>query len=54
MVRQSAAQHRIFRDRSALGGLLGLLGGGGIDDDHKPFERRGVLIIYENLAPNNT
>ena len=41
LVRQSVNRHRIFRDRTRLGGLLGLLGGGGIDDDHKPFERRG-------------
>ena len=41
LVRQSVNRHRIFRDRSRLGGLASLLGGGGIDDDHKPFERRG-------------
>ena len=38
LVRQSVNRHRIFRQRS---GLASLLGGGGIEDDHKPFERRG-------------
>ena len=38
LVRQSVNRHRIFRQRS---GLASLLGGGGIKDDHKPFERRG-------------
>ena len=42
LVRQSVNRHRIFRDMSRLGGLASLLGGGGgIDDDHKPFEKRG-------------
>ena len=46
LVRQSVNRHRIFRDRTRLGGLLGLLGGGGIDDDHKPFERRGKKMNH--------
>ena len=49
LVRQSVNRHRIFRQRS---GLASLLGGGGIEDDHKPFERRGndsPSIILENI-----
>ena len=49
LVRQSVNRHRIFRDRSRLGGLASLLGGGGIDDDHKPFERRGNCSAPHNL-----
>ena len=49
LVRQSVNRHRIFRDRSRLGGLASLLGGGGIDDDHKPFERRGNDSASYNL-----
>ena len=49
LVRQSVNRHRIFRQRS---GLASLLGGGGIEDDHKPFERRGndsPSIILDNV-----
>ena len=46
LVRQSVNRHRIFRDMSRLGGLASLLGGGGgIDDDHKPFEKRGKRFL---------
>ena len=51
LVRQSVNRHRIFRDRSRLGGLASLLGGGGgIDDDHKPFEKRGKNSSICNLC----
>ena len=46
LVRQSVNRHRIFRQRS---GLASLLGGGGIEDDHKPFERRGNDSASYNL-----
>ena len=46
LVRQSVNRHRIFRQRS---GLASLLGGGGIEDDHKPFERRGNDYPSYNL-----
>jgi len=48
LVRQSVNRHRIFRQRS---GLASLLGGGGIEDDHKPFERRGVPILHIISSP---
>ena len=40
--------HRIFRPKSALNALFG---GSGIDDDHKPFERRGVPILHIIASP---
>ena len=41
---------RIFRTKSGLAGLLGGLGNS-IDDDHKPFEQRGVPIIHVIASP---
>ena len=48
----STSRRRIFRTRNR-NGLLGLLGGGGssIDDDHKPFERKGVPILHIISSP---
>ena len=43
---------RMFRTRS--GGLFSALFGGGgnsIDDDHKPFEKKGVPIIHVIASP---
>lgn len=46
----SASRRRFFRSRS--NGLLGLLGGSNsIDDDHKPFERKGVPILHIISSP---
>jgi len=47
----STSRRRIFRTPNR-NGLLGLLGGGsGINDDHKPFERKGVPILHIISSP---
>ena len=47
----SASRRRFFRLPNS--GLAGLFGGGGsgIDDDHKPFERKGVPILHIISSP---
>jgi len=45
----STSRRRIFRTRSTLSSILGT--GSGIDDDHKPFERKGVPILHIISSP---